>query len=168
MAMDKRKRTNEEVTDFPDQKRIKTTEEMPEPGYLEVEMEYYLFVKKKIVPSNLAGFYTYNVCECLCGFISSEKGYAFFHFFKRQDAGHLINLIERDVSDSEALNIFLVGGNPKSIGILKHLFSVFQKYHFSNLSKNPFFFINKQAIFMNKFPLIPENTLFLCLILAHL
>lgn len=79
--------------------------------YLNIEMNEYQYIPREIIPINLEGFFTSNVCECVTGFISSDRGIAFFHFFRRNDENQLINLIKRDFQDANSLKITLVGAN---------------------------------------------------------
>lgn len=83
----------------------------PEPRYLEVGMYYYQFIPKDKIQPNLIGFATENVCECVCGLISSNEAYAFFHFQRLNDAQHLAELIHQDFKNAIDIKLTLIGGN---------------------------------------------------------
>lgn len=82
---------------------------------LNVEMGTYQFISKEKMPEKLVGFVTQNVCECACGYISSDQGYAFFHFFRLDDPDCLAELIKRDFSESTNVKMILMGGNPTNL-----------------------------------------------------
>lgn len=82
---------------------------------LDVEMGKYQFIPKGKIPENLDGFVTSNVVECVCGFISSEQGFAFFHFFRMNDPKYLTDLIKRDFAEATHIKMVLIGGNPTNL-----------------------------------------------------
>lgn len=80
---------------------------------LEVPIENYVFFSKEQVDNNKAkGFFTKNACECVSGYLSSDQGYAFFHFYRLNNATELTSLIKRDFAKASNLQLTLIGGNP--------------------------------------------------------
>ena len=86
-------------------------------SFIEVQMENYFFIPAEKM-TNFKGFYTRNVCECVCGLITSEKGYAFFHLYRLSDPDNLLQLIQRDFKGAENISIHLIGGNPGNLFFL--------------------------------------------------
>lgn len=78
---------------------------------LEVKIEQYQYIAKDNIPKNLVGFITDNVRDCVCGLISSDQGFVFFHFYRRDDPEDLKQRIEKDFKNSTCIKISLFGGN---------------------------------------------------------
>ncbi|WP_028387530.1 hypothetical protein [Legionella fairfieldensis] len=78
---------------------------------LNVPMENYLFIPKNKHSENIKGFFSHGVWDCVCGFISGKNGYAFFHFYKKNDPDCILNLIKKDFESDPELRITLIGGS---------------------------------------------------------
>lgn len=83
--------------------------------YLHIGMSRYRYIPKGSIPKNLKGFFTFFVCECVAGIISSDQGYGFFHYFKTNDPSNLQNLISRDFGNATSVKIILIGGNSNNL-----------------------------------------------------
>jgi len=79
--------------------------------YLNVRMKEYCYISKKNIPQDISGFCTDNVCECVSGFISSDQGYACFHFYRLNDAKALSAMIKKDFEDATSVKMNIIGAN---------------------------------------------------------
>jgi hypothetical protein len=77
-----------------------------------VPMYYYKFISKSSVMPDIDGFATTNLCECVCGFITSDQGYAFFHFSLESSAESLAEFAAKDFLGASKIQVILLGGNP--------------------------------------------------------
>lgn len=78
---------------------------------LEVATGEYYYLPKTYIKDYITGFITKDVRDCICGLISSDQGYAFFHFFRNDDPKDLAEKIKKDFKNSTSVKILLIGGN---------------------------------------------------------
>lgn len=72
----------------------------------------YQYVPKSQINGNRIGFIAPNVCECVCGLITSDQGVGFFHFSRSCKPSDLAEKLKKDFQNATSVKITLIGGNP--------------------------------------------------------